>query len=229
MIGELVRRVTGTSFKTAFEECIRRPLGVRSLRFGATPREIDQVAHNAPTGAAPPGFVARSLQRILGLEFDHAIAFSNQAAFLRAEIPSANALATARDITAFYQCLLDGGVMGGRSLFEPATIRRATLAQSFGEIDRAIGVPLRHSAGFMLGQSMLSPFGSDTRKAFGHVGLTNNFTWADPERGLAVALLTNGQPVMGPHVRGLLRLIWTVGSSFPKLRPREAQSVRRAA
>ncbi len=229
VVGELVRRVTGKTFRAAFDERIRRHIGVQTLHFGATARQVSRVAHNTATGLNPPRFVTRAFQRMLGLELEHAIAFSNELSFLRAEIPSGNCLATARDIGAFYQCLLDGGVVGTQRVLEARTIRRATLEQSFGEIDRSIGVPLRYSAGFMLGQSRLGPFGPETDLAFGHVGLTNNFTWADPERELVVALLTNGQPLVGPHLAKLVRLLQGVARVFPRSVPCAELAGRAAA
>jgi CubicO group peptidase (beta-lactamase class C family) len=229
VIAELVRRVTGQSFRAAFDQRIRKPLRLETLRFGAGVRELAQVVHNAPTGVAPPRFLTRASQRILGLELDHAIAFSNQGSFLRAEIPSANCLGTARDVSAFYQCLLDGGAAGAARVLDARTIRRATLEQSFGEIDRSIGVPLRHSAGFMLGQPSYSPFGPRSAHAFGHVGLTNNFTWADPERELVVALLTNGQPLLGPHMARLVRWLRGISRAFPRSGPAVVLGERAAA
>ena len=120
-------------------------------------------------------------------------------------------------------------MVGTQRVLEARTIRRATLEQSFGEIDRSIGVPLRYSAGFMLGQSRLGPFGPETDLAFGHVGLTNNFTWADPERELVVALLTNGQPLVGPHLAKLVRLLQGVARVFPRSVPCAELAGRAAA
>jgi CubicO group peptidase (beta-lactamase class C family) len=57
---------------------------------------------------------------------------------------------------------------------------------------------MRYSAGFMLGSDCVSLFGWNHSPAFEHVELSNRFTWADPDRDLAVALLTTG--LVGPHL-----------------------------
>ena len=46
------------------------------------------------------------------------------------------------------------------------------------------------------------------------MGLSNILTWADPERGISVALLTTGKPIMSPHVIPLLRLINEINAVF---------------
>jgi CubicO group peptidase (beta-lactamase class C family) len=68
----------------------------------------------------------------------------------------------------------------------------------------------------MLGNPRFGLFGSDNEEAFGHVGFSNVFTWADPERRIAVALLTTGKPVVSLHVVPLFALLIEVGRAFPK-------------
>ena len=67
----------------------------------------------------------------------------------------------------------------------------------------------------MLGQPGFSPFGPNTNLAYRHVGLTNNFTWADPEHELVVALLTNDQPLIGSHIAKLGRWRKAFSRIFP--------------
>ena len=79
----------------------------------------------------------------------------------------------------------------------------------------------------MLGSDGPCLFGRDAPGAFGHVGLTNTFTWADAERGISVALLTNGVPLVGPHVVPLVQWLGEVGAAFPRgERPRRRRRRR---
>ena len=66
----------------------------------------------------------------------------------------------------------------------------------------------------------MSLFGPDTPQAFGHLGFTNIFSWADPERRLAVALVTSGKPVLNVEAIRMLNVILAINSAFPKLDPR---------
>ena len=101
-------------------------------------------------------------------------------------------------------------------------------ADSEPEFDRSLLVPLRYSAGMMLGDTPWGLFGPDTGKAFGHLGFTNNFLWADPERATSVALLTTGKLVVGLHAPYLLNLLYRISKHCPKL-SEEAQREQLAA
>jgi CubicO group peptidase (beta-lactamase class C family) len=85
------------------------------------------------------------------------------------------------------------------------------------EFDRILGMPMRYSSGFMLGSETASLYGWNHPRAFGHVGMSNLFTWAGPDRDLVVALLTTGKPVIGTHMRSLMQLISGIHEEFPEL------------
>ncbi|HET8705639.1 MAG TPA: serine hydrolase, partial [Pseudomonadales bacterium] len=94
---------------------------------------------------------------------------------------------------------------------DPMTIQRAVLDTGGGfEFDRTLNAPMRYSAGFMLGANPVGLYGVNCGKAFGHLGLTNNLCWADPERAISVAILTTGNPVLGPHIPFLLWMMTTI-------------------
>ena len=78
-------------------------------------------------------------------------------------------------------------------------------------------MPIRFSSGYMLGARAVGLYGPDTDEAFGHLGFTNVMGWADPRRELAVALMTNGNPVIGPHLPGLWNLTRLIGAAAPKV------------
>jgi CubicO group peptidase (beta-lactamase class C family) len=105
-------------------------------------------------------------------------------------------------------------------VFAPRTVRRATAEITYLGVDLTLGLPLRYGLGFMLGSETVSLFGWDGPAAFGHVGFTNSFSWADPERRLAVALLTNGKPVLSLHTIRLVQLAVEMNRAFPKIAPR---------
>ena len=132
-------------------------------------------------------------------------------------IPAANIVATAEELSAFYQCLLNEGELYGVRIFEPRTVRHATAEQSYWELDLTLGLPLRYGLGFMLGGELVSLFGPDTPRAFGHLGFTNIISWADPDRALSVALLTTGKPFLSLHVLQLWQFLIRVGWAFPRI------------
>jgi len=217
ILGELVRRVTGKDVRAVLREQIAGPLGLRWLGYGVRSDEVSEVAHNAVTGPPPPPPISTALRAALGAEPAEVVEMSNDPRFLTAIVPSANVVTTAVELSAFYQCLLDGGSLGGVRVFEPSTITHATAEQSIWELDLTLGLPLRYGLGFMLGGQYASVLGWDNPLAFGHVGFTNIFSWADPERDLSVAIITSGKPVLSTHAVRLVQLMNEIHDAFPKL------------
>jgi CubicO group peptidase (beta-lactamase class C family) len=221
VLGEVVRRATGQDIRAALERLVVEPLGFRWMNYGVKPDDVSCVARSAFTGPPVPPPISGILRRALGVDLRRAVDLSNDPRFMTGIIPSANVITTARELAAFYQCLLQEGELDGVRVFDPRTVRHATSEQSFWEIDFTLGLPLRYGLGFMLGGEHLSIYGLDNPQAFGHVGFTNMFSWADPERELVVALLTSGKPIVSLHVIRLLKLLFEINRAFPKLTDRE--------
>jgi CubicO group peptidase (beta-lactamase class C family) len=64
----------------------------------------------------------------------------------------------------------------------------------------------------------LSLFGPDTEHAFGHLGFTNIVTWADPDREIAVALMTSGKPLVYPQIYYAFDVLRQINNAFPRRR-----------
>jgi CubicO group peptidase (beta-lactamase class C family) len=218
VLAELVRRVTGGDLRVLLDEAVRRPLGFRWLRYGVDASEVDQVARSYATGfpVLPP--LSTILNRALGVDFYRAIELSNDPRFLVALIPAACLIATAEEMSRFYQLLLNGGALDGVRVFSSRTLRRATTEHSYLELDLSIGIPLRYGLGFMLGSSWLSLYGPGTEHCFGHIGLTNVVTWADPERQVAAALMTSGKPILYLGLYTIFDVLRQIGLACPKIR-----------
>jgi CubicO group peptidase (beta-lactamase class C family) len=229
VLAEVVRRATGDDIRTVLEQRILEPLGLRWMRYGVHPRDLPLVARDAVTGPPVPPPFSWMLRNALGVELSHAVEICNDPRFLSAIVPSANGVSTAREAASFYQCLLEEGQLDGVRVFEPRTVRHATSEQSYWEVDLTLGIPIRYGLGFMLGSKRASLFGTDNAAAFGHVGFTNTFTWADPERQIAVGLLTNGKPVLSVHAVRLVQFMQEMNRAFPKVPPVGETRARRAA
>src|SRR5262249_23921862 len=118
VLGEVVRRVTGKSIRTLLDEEVRGPLGFRWLGYGVEPADLPELVTNYVTGPPllPP--LAMLFRRALGVDFQEAVAISNDPRFLLGIIPSGNVVATANEMSRFFQLLLDGGVLDGVRVFE---------------------------------------------------------------------------------------------------------------
>jgi CubicO group peptidase (beta-lactamase class C family) len=217
IIEELVRRTTGRELRDVLAEEILDPLGFRWMNFGVADADLDAVAHAYVTGppTLPPLSVV--LTRALGLAPDEVTRISNDPRFLTGVVPAANVVTTAGELARFFDLLRAGGELDGVRVMEARTIRRAIVERSYREFDLTLGVPVRHSSGFMLGAQALSAFGPDTELAFGHLGFTNILGWADPERELAVGLITSGKPVVHSGLPLLWGLTRRIGREAPKV------------
>jgi CubicO group peptidase (beta-lactamase class C family) len=217
VVAALVEKVSGRSFRGFFRDHISGPLGLASFDFGARGRTLGQVARNYVSGFRLAAPVDLYLKRAIGTSLEHAVSLSNDPRFYRAVIPAGNGVATADDCTRIFQCLLNGGELDGVRVFEPLTVRRAVAEVGKAEIDRSLLVPLRYSAGMMLGASPWGLYGPDCARAYGHLGFANILVWADPERDVSVALLTTGKLVVGLHMPWLLSFVGNVSRQCPKL------------
>lgn len=183
ILGELVRRLTGTPVAERLACDLLRPLGLRDIHLGLPAGLWSRHVPVAARGAVPR---ART-------------AVWNRRRTRQAVIPAAGISATARDLAVFYQMLLDGGRRDGVRVLQPGTIAEATRPSSDGQIDRVLGRPVRYGHGFALGRpGQDNPMGRmASRSAFGHAGSNLCLAWADPVSGLVVAYLTNR--VTGRH------------------------------
>lgn len=227
VLAEIVKRVTGKPLRTVLKQEILQPLGFRWMNYGVAPRDVSKVALSYFTGPPllPP--LSTLLERALGVPMHRAIALSNDPRFLTAVVPAGNVIATANELSRFYQLLLGGGTLDGVQVFEPRTIRRATQEHSYLEFDLTLVLPLRYGMGFMLGGKYLSLYGPDTPNAFGHLGFTNIISWADPDRQVTGALMTSGKPIVYPELYFLHDIMWQIGTACAKSapRPRAARSL----
>ena len=228
VVADLVEKVSGQSFRAFFRDNISGPLGLKSLDFGARGATLKRVARNYAAGFRVNGPLNLYLKRAIGTSLEHAVALSNDPRFYQAVIPAGNGVATADDACLFFQCLLDGGRLGRTRVFQPLTVRRAVAEVGKPEIDRSLLLPLRYSAGMMLGASPWGLFGPGTSKAYGHLGFANTLLWADPERAISVALLTTGKVVLGTHMPALLALLAGISKHCVPL-PAPEQDERLAA
>jgi CubicO group peptidase (beta-lactamase class C family) len=181
ILGELVRRITGGTVQQFLTTELLGPLRAHDTYLGLPDtqwqRRIPVAAH---------GFAGRVLRTVL-----------NRRSTRRAVIPSAGISTTARDLASFYLMLLRGGIAHGAPILPPAVIERARIPSSDGEVDQCIGTPVRWSHGFQLGGPRPAPFSPgplghlSSRRTFGHNGSNCCIGWADPDRDLVVAYLTN--------------------------------------
>lgn len=216
ILGELIRVITGKDAREYLADLIQQPLGMKYFNYGLRPEYRDQVAQGYATGLKPVGPVDWFIRNALGDSLDRVVEISNDPRFMDIICPAGNIYATADEACRFFEMLMRGGTLDGVKVFDPLTIRRATLEAGKPQFDGTLLLPLRYSHGMMLGANPVGLYGPMTGRAFGHLGFSNIFCWADPERDISVSLLTSGKPVVGPHLPALGKLLTRISLQIPR-------------
>jgi serine-type D-Ala-D-Ala carboxypeptidase len=161
-LGVLLERTAGMALDALIELEVARPIGLARTRFGA--------AHGAAATASCPwrgrtlaGEVHDDNAWTMGGISGHAGLFS-----------------TASDVARFAAAWLDA-LRGEGGFLPPGLAEDAVRRRPSG---RGLGFDLKSEAESSAGALM-------SRDSFGHLGFTGCSLWVDPERGCAVALLTN--------------------------------------
>ena len=160
LTGELVRRVTGLSFKDFVAQEIAGPVGA-DFQIGAKPEDRDRIARMlAPTGPAaiPTDDIDTEsilYRTMIGSVVDPAIA--NTEGWYNADIGAINGHGNARSVARILSAIALGGETNGVRLLRPETIELIFREQAHGT-DYFLGIPLRWGIGFGLPESEGVPF-----------------------------------------------------------------------
>jgi CubicO group peptidase (beta-lactamase class C family) len=212
VLGRLIEAVAGQTLQNYLDITLRKPFGMTYFRYGLEERFQPVVARNYATGIETPFPLSVLVKRALGGSMTMAAEVSNDRRWMNAVVPAGNIYATAEEICRMFEMMRNNGKWQRRQVMAPLTIQRAI--QEYGSLtfDRTMLLPMRYSAGMMLGADPVGLFGRHTGRAYGHLGLINKFAWADPDREISVALLTTGLSLIGHHLVPLARLINRINS-----------------
>ena len=215
LAGELIRRVSGRPVAVFVQEELARPLRLDGLYVGCPPGQSGRVAPLAPMaaplgrrlglrpGAVMGGPIGR-IPALLGLpvsprRFVNALLPRGIEDVLwgpevmDAEIPAANGFFTARSLAKLYALLAHGGQAGGVRLLSPRTVQQIAVVHSRGP-DLVLVLPM----GWRLGYHSAFTTRGTVPGVFGHFGFGGSGGWADPRRGVALAMVCNrgsGTPI----------------------------------
>ena len=169
LLGELVRRASGSTLDRYVLERFYLPLGMADTCFTPPPAIKTRLSATVlPDGSlltgAPQDYQARQLGGVAG----HAGLFS-----------------TAADLARFCRMLMNGGELDGRRVIAERTVTQMTVPRYVqgGKVVRG------------LGWDIASPYSSPRGRgfseySFGHTGYSGTSIWIDPEQDLFVVLLT---------------------------------------
>jgi CubicO group peptidase (beta-lactamase class C family) len=207
LVGEVIRRVSGTTVDAFFQQEFAAPLGL-DFHIGLPHDQHSRIAPIIPMGPPPGmdfgsgesgngvGFV-EMLEMLMGKDSLIARALTapggafnaseawNHPDLWAAELPAANGFANARSIARLYAAAV--GPVDGIQTLKPETIARAIEVQTQGP-DAVLVFEIPFGLGFMR-DSPMSKFGG--KAAFGHYGAGGAVGFADPEEQIGFGYAMN--------------------------------------
>ena len=170
LLGEILERATGKTVDQLANEQIFAPLGMADTMFNPPKSLLSRIAPTENDTTYRKALVRGAVHD------ENAFAVGGVAGH-------AGMFATASNLAAFCQMLLNGGIYGHSRLLTRATISQFTAPQAISDNARTLGwmTPTPNSSS----GRYFSP------RTFGHLGFTGTSIWIDPGRQLFVILLTN--------------------------------------
>ncbi|MFN8018600.1 MAG: serine hydrolase domain-containing protein [Acidimicrobiales bacterium] len=203
LLGEVVRRVTGTDVGTFVRQEVAGPVGAEFI-IGATDDELPRIA---PLLDFPVGALADDPDPTIAAIFDVGSPTSrafmiapvfpttfNEPALLQAQIPAANGCTSARSLARIYASLVSE--VDGVRLLDQAQVDDARSPRSEGDDLVLIGGANAIGSGFFLPDPLTPQLGDGS---FGHAGLGGSLGSALPERQIGFGYVMNQ---MSAQVKG---------------------------
>jgi CubicO group peptidase (beta-lactamase class C family) len=196
LLGLVVERVAGDPLDRVVARAVLAPAGLERTVY----RPADSLAPRvAPTG--------RWRGRAVCCEVN-----DQNAVRMGGAAGHAGLFSTGMDLARFAQLWLNLGTVGGRRVFDSATVR-AFLAPEGNASDRLLGWERPPCARAQGDRTSCGRQGRDdsayghllSSSAYGHTGWTGTLMWIDPDRRLFLVLLTNRSygPKVGHSIRAL--------------------------
>jgi CubicO group peptidase (beta-lactamase class C family) len=203
LVGEVIRRVSGTNIGTFFRDEIGHPLGL-DLWIGLPSSEESRVAPliilEAMAGqmsedalSALPDEMQKMVraftdpnsitQRALNVA-KPSLDFNSRAVHA-AEVPAANGISTARSLAKLYAATV--GEVDGIRILEPKQVDDVLVEQSNGP-DEVLMIPTRFGSGFFLNGDF-APLLSE--RSFGHAGAGGSLGFADADAQVGFGYVMN--------------------------------------
>lgn len=185
LLGEIIQRVSGRTFREYMSMEIFEPLGMHDSGFGLDPEQVPELSnrlqwmHNTASGQPQK----------LPLENPEHVQLVR---------PGSSARGPIHELARFYRCLMADGTIDSQQIFAPATVQEFTRRQRTGMFDQTFMHKIDFGLGFVVNSYRYGaevpynygPFASP--ETFGHSGMESSCAFADPAHNLVVAWVFNG-------------------------------------
>lgn len=170
----IAEKITGKRQDVWMQETFYTPLGMNSTTYVPSRRGADFVQRIPPT----------EIDTVYRMGTVQGAVHDERAFYMDGVAGHAGLFSTSGDLAIFAQFLLNGGTYGDELLLTAQVIHDFTQRQP-PQNRRALGFDIKALEGFTTAGRLASA------ATFGHLGFTGTSLWIDPERQVAVILLTN--------------------------------------
>ncbi|MCW9706610.1 glycoside hydrolase family 3 N-terminal domain-containing protein [Fodinibius salsisoli] len=173
LMGEIVQKVTGQRLDNYVRQTLYAPLGMNNTYFN--PKEVGTwISSRIPPTEKDTIYRHKTIR---------AEAHDERAYYMDGVAGHAGLFSSGTDLAIYTQMLINKGSYAGKEYISPEIIEQFTQRQT-DLINRGYGFD-RKSERFSTAGSMTSD------QSFGHTGFTGTSFWVDPERNIAIIILTN--------------------------------------
>lgn len=169
LLGRIIEKITDNNLETNFHKRFAMPLGMKSTMFNPPQSIIWKIA---PV----------EKDRLWTLNVQRPLVNDQNAALLGGIAGHAGLFSTTGDLLEMIKMIMQNGTLNHRNYFRPATLKKFLTRT---EYPRALGWDLRSADGHSSAGDYFS------NASYGHLGYTGTSIWVDPDRELAVILLSN--------------------------------------
>lgn len=211
MLGEIMRRVTGTTFQLFVEREIAGPLGVDFLMGGLSSRDQLRCAELLPNldakllAAKEQEKESLRARTMLQYPTEPWSTLLNSRAWRESEIASGNGHGTACAIARIYGVIASGGQSRGRRLMRPASIENM-IKEQHHQIEVVQERHYHQGLGILLNSPDAVYMGPNPR-AFGHHGIGGSIGFGDADAHIGFAYVVNRFHAVGTNGPRAKRLI----------------------
>ncbi|HET7489042.1 MAG TPA: serine hydrolase domain-containing protein [Acidimicrobiales bacterium] len=196
VLGEVVRRIDGRAYETYVHEEVFEPLGMADSWIVLPPERF--AAYGDRMGAMHD--TSRGEARVIA-------GLARPEGFTRPR-PSGSGVGPAGDLVRLYLALLGKGELDGVRILSPQTVDTMCARHRAGLRDETFGAVMDWGLGVIVNswhyEGRPAPYGFGehaSMRAFGHGGQQSSVSFADPDAGLAAAVVFNGMAGERGHHR----------------------------
>ncbi len=193
ILGELIRRIDGRNYSQYIRDEICVPLGMVDSWVGMPLSKF--VAYGSRIG-----WMYQTERGACQVHQWHSAEICTWCS------PGGGCRGPIRELGRFYEALLDGGANDRGRILQPQTVQLLTQRHRVGMLDETFQHKIDWGLGFIVNSVQYGPqtvpysFGLHASPdTFGHGGFQSSCGYADPQHGLAVAVLLNGTPGEARH------------------------------